>query len=68
MKNVKNYTITFLALVALLLGFTGCNKSEPRLKLSFPKPVYEIEVGSTLTILPNVENGTIDELELNYVS
>ena len=48
MKNVKTYLITFVALVALLLGFTGCSKSEePKLKLSFDKPVYEMELGST---------------------
>ena len=69
MKNVKTYFITFVALVALLLGFTGCSKSEePKLKLSFDKPVYEMELGSTLEITPNLENGSVDELILAWTS
>ena len=69
MKNMKNYAITFVALVALLFGFTSCSKSsEPRLKLSFDKPVYEMELGSTLEIIPNVENGKLEELELEWFS
>ena len=69
MKNVKTYLITFVALVALLLGFTGCSKNEePKLKLSFDKPVYEMELGSTLEITPNLENGSVDELILAWTS
>ena len=68
MKKVKTYVVSFLALVALALSFTGCAKSEPRLKISFPKAVYEMQLGSTLEILPNVENGTIEELEFNWFS